>query len=179
VSRRPGPGGGPGEPARVRAYVATTGHRLREAVEAGELGPAPLRAHAVTAALRAELANADEEEWEYAACAAAAQASLDLLAAGSGDDPPRRVVVAVDAPRAQATAAEDPTAVRLDEPVPMARVAAVLADSADAAGAVAAARDALRSGAPDAGRLAARCLDHELGWWATQEVDVLLAEVSR
>jgi hypothetical protein len=47
----------------------------------------------------------------------------------------------------------------------------VLADSDDAAGAVVRARDA---GGTDEAALD-ECLDHELGWFAAQEVDALLA----
>jgi len=65
--------------------------------------------------------------------------------------------------------------VEVDEVVPFRLVGAVLADAADAEGHVAAARDALAAGATDADRLADRCLDHELGWWAAQEIGDLLA----
>jgi hypothetical protein len=44
---------------------------------------------------------------------------------------------------------------------------------------VAAARDAVRSGSQDGDRLAEACLDHELGWFGTQEVDDLLAALAR
>jgi hypothetical protein len=53
----------------------------------------------------------------------------------------------------------------------------VLADSADAEPAVAAARDAVAAQGLDAERLLERCLDLELGWWAAQEVEVLLDDL--
>jgi hypothetical protein len=58
-------------------------------------------------------------------------------------------------------------------------VAAVLVDSVDAESDVSAARTALAEGAPDVDRLVDRCHDHELGWWATQEIGVLLEETAR
>ena len=158
----------------VRVYVPTTVRGLASAVAAGGLGPAPFLAHAVTDAVRDALPGAGEEDWEYAAASAAGQTSVGMLDAGQ---PARRVVLAVDVPAARpADGGEDPTLVEVDEVVPMRRVAAVLADSKDAEAAVTAARDAVREGTADASRALERCLDHELGWWATQEIPVLLEE---
>ncbi len=154
-----------------RVYVPSTLDGLRAVVLADGIGPAPFLAHAVTEAVRSGLADGGEEEWEYAASSAAALASVGLLGPG---ETARRVVLAVDVPGARAADEEDPTVVVVDEAVPLRRLAAVLADSADAEGTVAAARDAVRDGSEDADRLLARCLDHELGWWATQEISALL-----
>ena len=156
----------------VRVYVPTTMTGLRQLVQADGVGPAPFLAHAVTDAVRNELADAGEEDWEYAASTAAAQSSLAML---HEDDPARRVVIAVDVPSARPAGTEDPTVVEVDDVVPFRLVGAVLADAADAEDHVAAARDALAAGATDADRLADRCLDHELGWWAAQEIGDLLA----
>ena len=158
----------------IRVYVPSTIHRLQRLLEEGAVGPAPFAAHAVTDAVRGELPDGTEDEWEYAASTAAAQASIRLLDA---DEPPRRVVVAVDVPTVRAADPEDPTAVEVEEVAPLRRVAAVLADSAEAGQAVAEARDAVAAGAADAERLLLRCLDHEPGWWAVQELDVLLSSV--
>ncbi len=157
----------------TRVYVPSTLGRLRAVVTADGLGPAPFVGHAVTPAVREELADLGEEEWEYAASTAAAQSSLAML---HEDDPARRVVIAVDVPSARPAGTEDPTVVEVDEVVPFRLVGAVLADAADAEDHVAAARAALAAGATDADRLADRCLDHELGWWAAQEIGDLLAE---
>jgi hypothetical protein len=139
--------------------------RLRAVVGSGSIGPAPFAAHAVTDAVRAAMPDAGEEEWEYAAASAAAQASVALL---DEHQPPRRVVLAVDVPEVSPVPGGDhPT------------VVAVLADSADAEPEVAAARAAVGRGSPDAVRLLERCLDHELGWWAAQEVDAVLEELGR
>ncbi len=183
----------------VRVYVPLTPRSLARAAATGEVGPAPLLAHAVTDTVRRELSGAGEEDWEYAASSAASLASLTLLARELGQGPPPtpgasgtrpcRVVLAVDAPSVRApqaldepalgAVAEDPTLVVVQEPVPWRRVAAVLADAPSAASAVAAAGDALVTGDPAADRLVERCLDHDLGWWATQEVADLLASLGR
>jgi hypothetical protein len=155
----------------TRVYVASTPSRLRDAVAAGVVGPVPLSAHAVTDAVTAELADASEEEWEYAASSAASLVSVGLL---RDDEPARRVVLAVDVRRTGQAANADPTVVSVDEEATFDRVAAVLVDTADAEPAVTAARDAVSAGDPEADRRLERCLDHELGWWATQEIPTLL-----
>ena len=157
----------------VRIYVPSTLHRLRSIVTADGIGPAPFVAHAVTAAVREAMAGAGEEEWEYAASTAAAQSSIGMLQA---DEPARRVVIAVDVPSARAAGTADPTVVEIDDVAPFRLVAAVLTDSADAESDVARARDAVAGRSGDAEEAAERCLDHELGWWAAQEVrDLLVA----
>jgi hypothetical protein len=155
----------------VRVYVPTTMTGLREVVRSDGVGPAPFLAHAVTDAVRGELAEAGEEDWEYAASSAAALASVGLIGEG---EPARRVVLAVDVPGYRRLDVEDPTTVEVDTVVPFRWVAAVLADSADAEDTVAAAHRAEAAGSPEAPELLERCLDHELGWWATQEIADLL-----
>jgi hypothetical protein len=157
----------------VRVYLPSSLRSLREILAAKELGPGPFTAHAVTEALRSAYADGGDEEWEYAAASAAGLASVGLL---SGDEPARRVVLALDVSHFRQVDADDPTAVRVDEPVPFRRIAAVLADAVDAEATVASAREALASAGSDAGVLLERCLAHELGWWATQEIGALLAE---
>jgi hypothetical protein len=148
-----------------RVYLPMTATRLREAQAQGSFGPAPLRAHAVTVAVADALD--DDEEREYAALTAAALEAVALL---TDEDPPFRLVAAVDVGGWADESGDDPTAVRLAHEVPWKRLAAVLADSPDAAAAVA--RAAAGQGQDDAALEA--CLDHELGWFATQEVDALL-----
>ncbi|PWI45249.1 hypothetical protein [Streptomyces sp. ICBB 8177] len=168
----------------MRVYIPTTLPALAEAHRAGELGPAPLDAYAVTPALREWYVSDDIEELEYAALTRAAQTSLRLLA-GQPDAARRRVVVAVDVPDQEA--AFDPDrgldpaalgAVRLASAVPLAKAAAVHVDADDAQEDVAAAAAAL--GAADAGDDDARFTvdgaeDHELLWFATQEIPGLIA----
>jgi hypothetical protein len=157
----------------TRVYVPTTLSRLRAIVTADGIGPAPFVGHAVTPGVREELPDVGEEEWEYAASTAAAQSSLGML---HEDEPARRVVIAVDVPSARPAGTADPTVVEVDDVVPFRYVGAVLADAADAEDDVVAARDALAARSEDVEVLSDRCLDHELGWWAAQEIGALLAE---
>ncbi|EFE69136.1 MULTISPECIES: DUF6912 family protein [Streptomyces] len=168
----------------MRVYVPLTLPGLAEAHRTGELGDGPLLAYAVTPALREWYLSDDIEELEYAALSRAALASLRLLAADP-DAPRRRVVVAVDVPdRAAAVDPDrglDPAAlgeVRVAGPVPLSEAAAVHLDAADAEADVAAAARALP--AADAGDDDARFTvdgaeDHELLWYATQEIPDLVA----
>ncbi|WP_127359480.1 DUF6912 family protein [Actinacidiphila soli] len=167
----------------MRVYIPTTLPGLAEALKAGELGPAPLDAFAVTPALREWYVSDDIEELEYAALTRAAQASLRQLALRP-DAPRRRVVVAVDV--ADSAVSYDPSRsldaaglgeVRLADAVPLAKAAAVHADADDAQADIAAAADVL--GAADAGDDDARFVvdgaeDHELLWYASQEIQGLL-----
>ncbi len=157
----------------TRVYVPSTLGRLRQIVVADGIGPAPFVAHAVTEELREAYDDGGEEEWEYAAATAAAQSSLRMLHV---DEPARRVVLAVDVPAARAAGTVDPTVVEVDEVVPFRWIGAVLADSDDAEADVGAARAALTGGAEGADQVLDRCLAHELGWWAAQEIGDLLAE---
>ena len=55
----------------MRIYIPSTIPLLDAACHAGEFGPAPQLAYAVTPALREWFASADDEELEYAAMAQA------------------------------------------------------------------------------------------------------------
>ncbi|MYR58210.1 hypothetical protein GTY54_18880, partial [Streptomyces sp. SID625] len=90
----------------MRVYVPLTLPGLAAAHAAGELGPEPLVAYAVTPALREWYVSDDLEELEYAALNRAALASLRLLAMDP-EAPRRRVVVAVDVPDRAASADPD------------------------------------------------------------------------
>ncbi|MFG2622261.1 DUF6912 family protein [Streptomyces sp. NPDC048507] len=165
----------------MRVYVPLTLPGLAEAHTAGELGPAPLRAYAVTPGLREWYVSDDVEELEYAALGRAAAASLRLLAADA-DAPRRRVVVALDVDDKAATAlpGDDEAAlglVALAAAVRLAVAAAVHVDADDAEQDVAAAAAALE--AADAGDDGARSTadgaeDHELLWFGVQEIPGLL-----
>ena len=160
----------------VRVYVPSSLRRLHQVVTAAGIGPAPVLAHAVTDAVREAYPDGGEEEWEYAAASAAAQSSVGLLAE---DEPARRVVIAVDVPRVGPADSDDPTVVQVDEAVPYRRIAAVLADAAEAQADVASARAAVAARTRDVEDLLERCLDHELGWWAVQEIGALLDQPGR
>jgi hypothetical protein len=151
-----------------RVYLPSSLRLLREALERGELGPAPLPGHAVTGTLSSALGTTDEEELEFAAMTAASLDSVRLLA---GEDPPVRVVVAVDVTAVRETGGsdEDPSAVVVAHPVPLRRIAAAHVDSPDAAVAVSAARDTAPGDAAEEEALG-RCLDHDLEWYAASEL---------
>ena len=159
----------------ARVFVATTWTGLQQVVTADGIGPAPFFGHAVTRALRAAWPEAGDEELEYAATLAAARTSLGLL---TDEDPPRRVVLAVDAETViEADDDADPTVVEVGEVVPMRLVAAVLVDTEDAADEVEAARaawPAALGGDADAEAVLDRCLDRDLAWFAVQELGELL-----
>lgn len=167
----------------MRVYVPLTLPGLAEAHRAGELGPGPLTAYAVTPGLREWYVSDDMEELEYAALNRAAAASLRLLA-GVPDAPRRRVVVAVDVPDRDAVADPDQVLdarslgeVRIASAVPLAKAAAVHVDADDAVADVSAAVSAL--GAADHGDDDARFTvdgaeDHELLWFGVQEIPNLV-----
>ncbi|MEV5429569.1 hypothetical protein [Streptomyces sp. NPDC052701] len=168
----------------MRVYVPLTLSGLAEAHRTGELGAGRFVAYAVTPALREWYLSEDIEELEYAALSRAALASLRLLAADPGA-PRRRVVVAVDVPDRAASADPDrgldPAAlgeVRVAGPVPLVKAASVHVDAADAAADVAAAAEALRAaddGDDDAQFVVDGAEDHELLWYATQEIPNLVS----
>jgi uncharacterized protein DUF6912 len=160
----------------VRVYLPCTLERLRSTLAKGEVDAT--LAFAVTPALREWYVEGDAEELEYAAGAAAARASLRLLA--SGGDQPRRVVLAAEVPDGEARPATDVdrAAVRLTGPVPLRLVDSALVDDPSAADDVrraAAAVAAADAGDDDAMFVVDSVEDHELGWWAVQELAALVA----
>ncbi|WNF27374.1 hypothetical protein RI138_11280 [Streptomyces sp. C11-1] len=168
----------------MRVYVPLTLSGLAAAHGAGEVGPGPLTAYAVTPGLREWYVSDDIEELEYAALNRAAAASLRMIA-GNPDEARRRVVVAVDVPDGAATAdpGQGPSAasigeVRLAGALPLAKAAAVHVDADDAEKDVAAAAAAL--GAADLGDDDAQFTvdgaeDHELLWFGVQEIGQLVS----
>ncbi|WP_424213508.1 DUF6912 family protein [Streptomyces sp. BI20] len=166
----------------MRVYVPLTLPGLAAAAQAGEVGPAPLRAYAVTPALREWFGSEDVEELEYAALGRAATASLRLLAADPGA-PARRVVLAADVPdvAVRAEVGSDEAAlgrVTVAGVVRLAKAGAVHADAEEAGPDVAAAAKAVL--AADAGDGAALGVvdaadEHELLWFGVQEIPGLLA----
>lgn len=158
----------------MRVYLPLTLPGLARLHATGAIGPAPLPAHAVTPRLRRDWEGSDDEELEYAVLMAAAFDSLAAVAAEGAA--PRRVVVAAEVPDADVALGEDETAVQVRAEVPLARCQAVHVDEAEAADAVAAALtrlpDALAGDGPALGAVA--LTDHELLWFATQEIPDLL-----
>jgi hypothetical protein len=169
----------------MRVYVPLTLPALAEAHKTGELGSGPFVAYAVTPALREWYVSEDVEELEYAALGQAALASLRRLAADPGAAR-RRVVVAVDVPDGAASVGQDrgpepsaPGEVTVASGVPLAKAAAVHVDADDAEQDVAAAAQALAvadGGDDDAQSVVDGADDHELLWYATQEIPNLVGQ---
>ncbi|MDQ0426558.1 DUF6912 family protein [Cellulomonas iranensis] len=116
----------------MRVYLPVT---LDELQHGSPVLLTPRVAHAVTPQLRATWPDEDEEGWEYAAQAGAADDSL-VRVAGSPDAPPLRVVVAADVPDAAVRALTDPpvpSAVELTAAVDLAAVVSVHVDEPEAA----------------------------------------------
>ena len=164
----------------MRVYVPATLSMLRSLVKSGELAPVSGTAFALTPALRESYAAGDAEELEYAAMADAARASLRLLASELDSDPdtaPRRAVIAADVDDATLRPDLDAAVVRLAGPVSMRQIAAVHVDTEEAEPAVraaAAVMDAADLGDPDAEFTLGDAEDHELAWYAAQELPFLL-----
>jgi hypothetical protein len=147
---------------------------LAAALHAGSV-EAPL-AYAVTPALREWYTEGDEEELEYAATTAAARASLRRLA---GTESPRRAVLAADVPDSSVRPAPDVdrAAVRLRDPVDPSQIASALVDDPGAVPDVrqaVAALAAADAGDEDAVFTVDAVEDHELGWYAAQELSALV-----
>ncbi|WP_030201294.1 hypothetical protein [Streptomyces sp. NRRL S-87] len=165
----------------MRVYVPLTLPGLAEVHAAGELGPAPLLAYAVTPSLREWYVSDDIEELEYAALSRAAAASLRMLA-GNPAAARRRVVVAVDVEDKAASPVQGMDEATLGEvriagSVALKRAAAVHVDADDAVADIAAAADALGAadhGDDDAQFTVDGAEDHELLWFGVQEIPNLV-----
>jgi hypothetical protein len=164
----------------MRVYIPATLAMLRTLVDSGQLIPVAGTGFALTPMLRESYAAGDTEELEYAAMNEAARASLRLLAAELNGDVgvlPRRVVVAADVERVRLRPDLDDAAVTVAVPVPTSAIAAVHVDMAEAEDAVrtaAAVIDAADLGDPDAEFALGEAEDHEMAWYATQEIPFLL-----
>jgi hypothetical protein len=162
----------------MRVYLPATTTTLRELIDAGELGPAPLTGFAVTPQLRLWYRDSDQDELEYAALLEAARGSLRLLDQEPGAVP-RRAVVAADVPDEEVTIRPDldRAVVRVSSPVSLKSVAAVHIDGSDAEKAVAAAVAVVLEadlGSDDAKFVVDGAEGYELLWYASQEVGPLL-----
>lgn len=164
----------------MRVYLPATLPDLRALLDTGALGEPPLPAFAVTGALREWYAEGGDEELEYVATTLAARAALHLLDRALVRDPatpPRRVVVVAEVDRVEHAPDVDRAAVRVLEPVPLARVRAVHVDDAAAQDDVRAAAERLVEadlGSDDAAFAVEQAQAHELQWYATQEIGPLL-----
>lgn len=164
----------------MRVYVPATLRMLQTLVDAGEFVPVSGTAFALTPMLRESYAAGNTEELEYAAMIEAARASLRLLSAELEADPEmmaRRVVVAADLDGVRLRPDLDNAAVTVAGPVPVTAIAAVHVDLAEAESAVRAAVavvDAADLGDPDAEFTLGDAEDHEMAWYAPQELPFLL-----
>jgi hypothetical protein len=162
----------------MRVYIPATLAMLQGLVSDSEMQPLSGTAFAVTPALRESYAEGDDDELAEVAIAEAAMASIRLLATESRADglPLRRAVLIVDAD-AEPRADLDTAVVRLRGRVGIDQVAAAYVDTAAAEPAVAAAIeviDAADLGDEDAELTVGDAQDHDLAWYATQELPFLL-----
>ncbi|OBG84296.1 hypothetical protein A5733_17460 [Mycobacterium sp. NS-7484] len=166
----------------MRVYIPTTLVALQQLVADRQLFVVNGTAFAVTPTLREAYAEGDDDELAEVALRDAALASLRLLAGVPPDAglPPRRAVVVADTGAdIQVTVRPDldDAVVRLSGPVPIDAVVAVYVDNADAEQAVLAAVDVIDEadlGDEDAELTVGDAQDHDLAWYAPQELPFLL-----
>ncbi|WP_162299335.1 DUF6912 family protein [Mycobacteroides abscessus] len=163
----------------MQVYIPVTLSMLRGLVADGELWPVNGTAFAVTPALREAYSAGDEDELSEVAMREAALASLRLLATEDGDDglPARRAVLVADAEEAKLRPDLDDAVVRLPGAIPMSAVVAAHIDLAKAEPDVVRAAgviDAADLGDEDAELVVGDAQDHDLAWYATQELPFLL-----
>jgi hypothetical protein len=163
----------------VRVYIPATLAMLERFVADQAMHALSGTAFAVTPTLRESYAEGDDDELAEVALREAALASLRLLAAEGpgGKFPPRRAVLVADVEGANARPDLDDAVVRLAGPIGMADVIAAYLDNAGAEPAVAAAIevvDAADLGDEDSELTVGDAQDHDLAWYAPQELPFLL-----
>jgi hypothetical protein len=153
---------------------------LQTLVADRSISPVNGTAFAVTPALRESYADGDDDELAEVALREAALASVRLLA-GAADEPSdlpaRRAVLVVEVDSATPRPDLDDAVVRLSGPVGYDRVLAAYVDNQAAETAVAAAIEAVDAadlGDEDAELTVGDAQDHDLAWYATQELPFLL-----
>lgn len=159
----------------MRVYIPATLALLQQLVADGSMQPRSGTAFAVTPALREAYTVGDDDELAEVAIGEAALASLRLLAADP-DVAPRRAVVVADADAAPRPDLDD-AAVRLAGRVELSQLVAVYVDNAAAEPAVRAAAGVIDDadlGDEDAELTVGDAQDHDLAWYAPQELPFLL-----
>jgi hypothetical protein len=166
----------------MRIYIPVTLAMLQQLVADGSLRPVSGTAFAVTPKLREAYAEGDDDELGEVALREAALASLRLLAGAAEDDqegalPPRRAVLVADVGDVTLRPDLDDAVVRIGAPVTTDEVVAAFVDNAAAEAQVEAAIeviDAADLGDEDAELTVGDAQDHDLAWYATQELPFLL-----
>lgn len=171
----------------IQVYIPATLAMLQQLVTDGSLWPVNGTAFAVTPTLREAYAEGDDDELADVALREAALASLRLLAlhedgASEGSAlPPRRAVLAAEVDVGESGAKYRPdlddAVVRLGAPVTIDQVVAAYVDNAAAEPDVARAIDAIDAadlGDEDAELVVGDAQDHDLAWYANQELPFLL-----
>jgi hypothetical protein len=152
---------------------------LQKLVADGSIHARSGTAFAVTPKLRESYAEGDDDELAEVALREAALASLRLLAAEGTESglPPRRAVLLAEVDGATVRPDLDDAVVRLPGPTTIADVIAAYVDNADAEPAVVTAMvavDAADLGDEDAEFTVGDAQDHDLAWYACQELPFLL-----
>ena len=167
----------------MQIYIPVTLAMLQQLVADGSLLPVNGTAFAVTPRLREAYAEGDDDELGDVALHEAALASLRLLAgAGASEQPdaklpPRRAVLLADVGEVTLRPDLDDAVVRIGAPVAINDVVAAYVDNAAAEADVTAAIaviDEADLGDEDAELTVGDAQDHDLAWYATQELSFLL-----
>ena len=163
----------------MRVFVPATLAMLQKLVADGSLRPVNGTAFAVTPTLRESYAEGDEDELADVALRDAALASVRLLGnEGETGLPSRRAVLEADVDGDVTLRPDlDDAAVRVAGEVPIGRVIAAYVDNAAAEAAVSAAVEAVDEadlGDEDAELTVGDAQDHDLAWYAPQELPFLL-----
>jgi hypothetical protein len=171
----------------IEVYLPATLAMLQRLVADGSVWPVNGTAFAVTPTLREAYAEGDDDELAEVARREAALASLRLLAAdaleggttgdGGATLPPRRAVLAAEVDDVKYRPDLDDAVVRLAAPVTIDQVVAAYVDNSAAEQAVVKAIEAIDAadlGDEDAELIVGDALDHDLAWYANQELPFLL-----
>ncbi|KUH81306.1 MULTISPECIES: hypothetical protein [unclassified Mycobacterium] len=162
----------------MRVYIPATLAMLQQLVADRTLYARSGTAFAVTPALRESYAEGDDDELAEVARREAALASLRLLAGeGTSGLPPRRAVVEAEVDGAIPRPDLDDAVVRLPGPLAFDDVIAAYVDNAEAESAVLPAIEAVDEadlGDEDADFVVGDAQDHDLAWYAPQELPFLL-----
>jgi len=162
--------------AAIQVYIPATLAMLQQLVTDGSLWPVNGTAFAVTPTLREAYAEGDDDELADVALREAALASLRLLAAHQTVRP-RRAVLSAEVDDVKFRPDLDDAIVRLGAPVAIDQVIAAYVDNAGAEQDVTKAIeviDAADLGDEDADLIVGDAQDHDLAWYANQELPFLL-----